>query len=198
MIFELIKECIRKDTEISNSYFDEIEDDVLVNLFSEPTEEDIMSTSPLILSIENIDRDTEVVAVDDHNAFLPAQNFSNHSVIFSGYSEFGESDSELFDEACSLPSYDMSFTTDDSYNYTMPWPRDLVASEDIFYNREEDTDDYYNFFMDNNLNKFPAIFDDIVESFFDHLDEDTCDEARGDIVKLLCEKIKRQKLQRRL
>lgn len=195
MTFELLRECIRKDTQGPNTFFEEIEDDVLAKLFTEPIDTMVDDTSDLNFSIESIDRDVEI----EDNLFTPPVVMPNeqNQLIFSGYSDYYESDTELMDEASCLPRCEPFFiNTDDPHDEDIRYSPDQLNISDIFYNGE-DVQDYYNFYMENNLNKFPTIFDDVVESLLDHLDEDACDEVRGDIVKLLCDRVGRQKLQKR-
>lgn len=186
--FELVKECIKRDIQGHHSCFEDIEDDVLVKLFSEPVITE--------LSIENIDRDADIAAVHHDNSFTASENLSTeNSVGFGACSDYFDSEIELMDEACSHSYCDYSCSADNLHNENIYWPPDPMISSDLCYNGE-DIDDYYNFFTEHKLNKFPVLFDDVVNSLLSHLDEEACDDARGDIVKLLCDRVGRQKLRR--
>lgn len=194
--FDLVRECIRKDIKANHSCFDEIEEDVLSKLFLE--DKGPNNSTSETLSIENIDRNTTEEHEDNSSTFLGVpSNHGSHYV--SGYHEYSEDysdfESELIDEACSVSCYDLSFNSNCLHEETFYSPSDPLPPFDVFYNGE-DVDEYYTFFEENNLNKFPVIFDDIVDSLFDHLDEESGDEARSDIVKLLCDRVRVQKPRR--
>lgn len=196
--FELLRECIREDSQRPNTFFEEIEDDVLVKLFSEPLDANVEDPIALSFSIENIDRDMEIAVLNEDHLLSPPEALPiENQLLFSGYNDYCESDTELMDEASCLPCCDPFFIrTNDLHDEDIRFSPDQLNINDIFYNGE-DVQDYYNFYMENNLNEFPMIFDDVVESLLDHLDEDAGDEVRGDIVKLLCDRVGKQKLQRR-
>lgn len=195
----MLKECTRQNTEIPKSYIEDIEEDVLSKLFSESVEllAEVNNPHPAELSIENIDRDENCLAINSNITLpLPENISTDNRVIFSGYCDYSDSEIEIMDEACSLPCDDLSFNADHLDEENMYWPPESVTACDIFYTGE-DVDDYFNFFTENNLNKFPMLFDDVVDSLLDHLDEEASDQARGDIVRLLCDRVRSFKLQRR-
>lgn len=191
VVYELINECIKDKTRRQNSCLEEIEDDVLSKLFTEPLN---ISTSA-IPSVENLVDDIDIETFDD-SIIETGENVTNEGG-YGYYDDYYEGEADLLAaEACSMRYCDEFFSTDNVHNDIMDPHHDDSALIDVFYNGE-DEDGYYNFFVDNNLHRFPELFDDVVESLMDHLDADGCDEVRGDIVKLLCEKVKTQRMQGR-
>lgn len=168
MTFELVKECLK--TKEKNGFFEDIEEDVLANLFSEIEDVESISQYQINEEEENLNR-TAILPGIEEDSYGSNWNLS-------------DCESDLMNEACSV-----SFLEEN-----------LVEPPESFYDflyNGEDVDDYYNFFIENNLNTFPVVFDDIVDSLMEHLDEETADEMRGEIVRQLCDKVGRHKLRRR-
>lgn len=165
----------------TNSCFEEIEDDVLSQLFSESVEQEIERSDHPMMSFptNSIEPNTQELILEQ----LP--DVSGLQLSFYADSGIG-----LMDEACSLPPSEISFNNiphfllDDFY---------IPPLEDIVYCEGQDIDDYYNYFLENvldELKKYPFLFGDVVDSLMECLDEETSTETRRELVKLLCQRLK--------
>lgn len=177
IIYDQIYDCIKKEARRQNSYLEEIEDGVLSTLFTEP-----LNTSTVV----NIGVQTNDIQGNPNLTCLASRE--NMSSIICGTYEVYEDE---YDQEMELLRDLREFYMDDTGNlFYNPY------ANRHFYDGE-DEDDYYHFFVGNDLNRVPELFDGAVGSLMDHLDEEACNEARGDIVKLLCERLKIQREQRR-
>lgn len=135
----------------------------------------------------------------------PTISISNHDLEYDDYPElsiseeqlsqqnrlrsfYSDSGLDLMEEARSLPPSEISFTGLRFFYNDDEFP----PVEAMLYNSQH-PDDYYNYFIDSvleELSQFPFVFGEVVDSLMDHLTEEMSTEARKEIVRMLCDRLK--------